>query len=570
MSAALAAAPTPVLPALLAEGRRQHVAVLAGLAVARTLCTVGLAWWLHAVLSQPGRWASPPSRVWLAGVALVVLLAVLRGAELPCAERLCQHYLNSWRQALAAQLHRLSAFELQRRSRGALQLRFTGDLHLLRAWLGQGLPRLLSDGPALLALLAVLGLLAPALAVAGLAVLVLVLLLVVLLFKRLGRSLLLARQCQARLAALVHDQAQAAPSIRLAGRQPRELARLRRSQRLLQQAQQAVARQRGLLRALFTAAAGALLLAAVVLLLHGQPSHPHLPAAAPAPHLLGLLGLASLAGRSLRRLALSVETLAGARLAVARARSFMAAGTTQGLLAVPTFGASPAGLHLHRASLAGRVQPLTARIGPGQAVALLGDAGSGKSSLLDLLSGHAAPSDGHIRLCAPADDGQAWRPAVLRVAVDGPWRRGSLRFNLLHDCPRQAQADALARLAEWPGAAELLQGLPQGLDTRLMDAGVNLSRGQRQALALLRAWLARPRLLLIDDAEASLPGDTAQTLATLMRQQGDSLLVYTTRLPGLAALAPVVWQIDQGRVQARPVHDARWLCNPHGLAGLNP
>ena len=113
--------------------------------------------------------------------------------------------------------------------------------------------------------------------------------------------------------------------------------------------------------------------------------------------------------------------------------------------------------------------------------------------------------------------------------------------------------DALGRALWLSGLAALLPGLPDGLQTRVRDAGLNLSHGQRRAIQLARCLVGPPAILLIDDPAACLPGNVADRLQALLSGFSGTVIFATTD-PTLAAQADASWAFENGRLHTAVHH----------------
>ncbi len=185
--------------------------------------------------------------------------------------------------------------------------------------------------------------------------------------------------------------------------------------------------------------------------------------------------------------------------------------------------------------------------------AVIGASGAGKSTFADLLMGLLEPDSGTIKVDGtPLSGGQriAWRRSVAYVPQDVFLFHDSIRANLLWAKPNASELELNQALD--CAAADFVTLLPQGLDTLVGDGGILLSGGERQRLALARALLQRPALLILDEATSALDRDNEQRIRqSLERLHGDlTVVVIGHRLPTLEH-ADQVLQFDQGRVVAQ-------------------
>jgi ABC-type multidrug transport system fused ATPase/permease subunit len=190
---------------------------------------------------------------------------------------------------------------------------------------------------------------------------------------------------------------------------------------------------------------------------------------------------------------------------------------------------------------------------PGKLNALVGPSGSGKSTLAELILGLRPPSHGRILL-----DGQNLRDlaeedlrkAVSLVSADGVMFSATLKENLLYQMPGASDRQAWEAL-EAAGLAEVVRRLPQKLNTFLVDGHGPLSLGERQRLQIARSLLAKPRLMVLDEATANLDKTNEDRILKVLKGlRGRCTVLALTHHPALAKGADRVIVIEKGRVQA--------------------
>ncbi|WP_257310054.1 ABC transporter ATP-binding protein [Geothrix fuzhouensis] len=204
----------------------------------------------------------------------------------------------------------------------------------------------------------------------------------------------------------------------------------------------------------------------------------------------------------------------------------------------------------HRFETGRGLGPLDLALAPGDSLAVVGGIGSGKTLLLQVLAGLRAPQSGRMLV-----DGEPLSDATLRrhwaglgwVPQEAFLFSDTLRMNLAMGRP-EATEEEIWEIARVVAMDELIQRLPDGLDTVVGERGVALSGGERQRTALARALLRRPRLLLLDDALSAVDAETeSRILENLRAFLGKSTLVLATHRVFVAETCARVLVLEEGR-----------------------
>ncbi|MCX0278427.1 ABC transporter ATP-binding protein/permease [Nocardia zapadnayensis] len=198
------------------------------------------------------------------------------------------------------------------------------------------------------------------------------------------------------------------------------------------------------------------------------------------------------------------------------------------------------------------------RVAPGETLALVGATGSGKTALASLVPRLYDVSSGAIRI-----DGTDIRELPLNelrrlvsVSFEEPILfSATVADNVRMGSPGAGEAEVWEAL-EIARAADFVRALPAGLDTEVGEQGLSLSGGQRQRLALARAVIGRPRLLVLDDPLSAVDVDTEERVQRALREvlHASTTLIIAHR-PSTTALADRVAVLDDGRIVATGTHE---------------
>jgi ATP-binding cassette subfamily B protein len=194
----------------------------------------------------------------------------------------------------------------------------------------------------------------------------------------------------------------------------------------------------------------------------------------------------------------------------------------------------------------------------GRTVAIVGESGSGKSTLLKLLARFYDPTAG--RITADGIDLRDFTLSSLRariglVAQDPFIFTGTVRDNIALGRP-DATLDQVAAAARAAGLEEFVATLPQRFDTVIGERGANLSGGQRQRLAIARALLVEPDVLVFDEATSHLDTETERAIQQSLRSalRGRTVLLVAHRLSTVRE-ADLICVLENGAVSERGTHD---------------
>ncbi|UOE55898.1 ABC transporter ATP-binding protein/permease [Bacillus sp. CMF12] len=206
---------------------------------------------------------------------------------------------------------------------------------------------------------------------------------------------------------------------------------------------------------------------------------------------------------------------------------------------------------------------------PGQMIALAGPSGSGKTTLFGLLERFYEPAAGEIKIGdTPIQQIslKSWRSQIGYVSQESAMMAGTIRENLCYglENPESIADEELWEVAKMAYADQFIADFPKGLDTEVGERGVKLSGGQRQRIAIARAFLRDPKILMMDEATASLDsqseGIVQQALIRLM--EGRTTFVIAHRLSTIVDADQIVF-IEKGQVTGIGTHSE--LTQSHDL-----
>jgi ABC-type multidrug transport system fused ATPase/permease subunit len=209
-------------------------------------------------------------------------------------------------------------------------------------------------------------------------------------------------------------------------------------------------------------------------------------------------------------------------------------------------------VHFHYGDKDEVLHDIDFHVAPGQVVALVGPSGAGKTSIANLLCRFYDPTHGRVLvdghdLCRVGL--RSLRCQVAVVLQDTFLFNASVRENLLYGKP-DASSDEIIAAAQAAYAHEFIEQLPQGYETEIGERGVRLSGGQRQRLALARAILVDPRILILDEATSSVDAEAEYLIQQALEEvmKGRTSLVIAHRLSTIRNADKII-ALHDGRIR---------------------
>lgn len=197
---------------------------------------------------------------------------------------------------------------------------------------------------------------------------------------------------------------------------------------------------------------------------------------------------------------------------------------------------------------------LSLRIGEGESTALVGSSGAGKSTALDVILGLQFPHSGSVTVGGRriTDDLPSWFSEIGVVPQDVFILNSTLRENVAFGQDRaEVSQDDVSYAIEAARLQELVESLPDGLDTVLGERGVRLSGGQRQRLGIARALYRRPSVLILDEATSALDNLTEREITrTINSLSGQMTVIIVAHRLSTIKAADKIFYLEQGRVTA--------------------
>jgi ATP-binding cassette subfamily C protein len=197
------------------------------------------------------------------------------------------------------------------------------------------------------------------------------------------------------------------------------------------------------------------------------------------------------------------------------------------------------------------VRDLSLVIPAGKVVALVGPSGAGKSTIADILMGLVLPDSGTLKLDGRPlgpEGVRGWRDQIGYVAPDTFLFHDTIRANLKWARPDASEDEMLEALRQ-ASVLDFVAGLKDGLDSVVGDRGMMVSQGERQRLALARAFLRHPSMLILDEATNSLDSENeGRVLDAIESRRGELTVVLIAHRLSTIRLADLIYVIEGGKV----------------------
>ncbi|SOC23472.1 ATP-binding cassette subfamily B protein AbcA/BmrA [Ureibacillus xyleni] len=205
------------------------------------------------------------------------------------------------------------------------------------------------------------------------------------------------------------------------------------------------------------------------------------------------------------------------------------------------------------------IQNVSFEANPGEMVAIAGPSGGGKTTLFGLLERYYEPTSGDIFVGDTSISQlslSSWRKQIGYVSQESAMMAGTIRDNLCYGLTEDVPDERLWEVAKMAYAEQFIREYEHGLNTEIGERGVKLSGGQRQRIAIARAFLRNPKILLMDEATASLDSESEsivqQALTRLM--EGRTTFVIAHRLSTIVDANKIIF-IEKGKITGVGSHE---------------
>lgn len=206
------------------------------------------------------------------------------------------------------------------------------------------------------------------------------------------------------------------------------------------------------------------------------------------------------------------------------------------------------------------LEDITFQARPGEMIAFAGPSGGGKTTLFGLLERFYEPTEGEIRIGDTPIHSlslSSWRRQIGYVSQESAMMAGTIRDNLTYGLENASEItdEKLWEVAEMAYADSFIRNFKEGLDTEVGERGVKLSGGQRQRINIARAFLRNPKILMLDEATASLDSQSEQAVQQALTRlmEGRTTFVIAHRLSTIVDADKIIF-IENGKITGSGTH----------------
>ncbi|KAI6190557.1 ATP-binding cassette sub-family B member 9 [Aphelenchoides bicaudatus] len=213
------------------------------------------------------------------------------------------------------------------------------------------------------------------------------------------------------------------------------------------------------------------------------------------------------------------------------------------------------------------LKQITLQIKPKQTVAIVGPSGSGKSTIVALLEHFYESTSGKVTLddtLIQEYNHKYYHQSVALVGQEPVLYSGSVRYNILYGCQKEVTDEQMFEAAKLANCHDFIMEMKEGYDTMIGEKGIQLSGGQRQRIAICRALVMNPRVLILDEATASLDTVSEQLIQESLRKcsSNRTVIIIAHRLSTVES-ADVIFVLNKGKLIQSGTH--RSLSQEEGL-----
>jgi len=539
---------TTAVPPVLSPGRRWRLSGLIVNGFLQGLCAIGIAATVRLIFNAFSKSSAHWTIAEFGAIAAALLLlnlvvAGLRYFERTGAERLGQDYAYDVRKALYDHMANLT-IRAQRASRhGNVFLRFAGDLTALRQWVSLGVARLVVAAVMTSVILTImmiekweLGLIVAGALVVGAS----------LSFWRgfaLERAVRDTRRRRSFLTANISEKISQMHVVQAYGQVKPERRRLMRQARRLVAASVHRAAIIGEMRGIVSLTTGlsiaGIVLVSALLVPTGQIT---------AGDAVAAITLVSVLTPQIRDIGRVYEFWQAARVSREKVARYLNTGPALVTQAKAEKLSNPYGaIEFKNVSVDGSLKAVNGLIPSGAKVAITGKNGAGKSTLLFLLQRLIDPNEGEITIGGQDISRVSLQDVRTHIAIASPdlaLLRGTVDTNLRYRNPDASDAD-VEDVCKHCGVDVVIKDLPNGLDTKVLEGGRNLSLGQRHRIALARALLGKPAVLLLDEAEANFDAGSREIIRRVV-VGFEGIVLIVTHSDEWNDVATLNWHLEDG------------------------